>query len=222
MAVRVGDGETEMSPHSEYQRKKRIHQCHWWVTGSRTPGTGAFGFACMNPPSAQTCSHIKREDNFIAFYQRQEEQMLEQSVDGVKSWGESRRSLSCSLLLCSVLQLLLTIVYMSPSKMSGHGKLSRQCTVSTERPSSARPPMVDQCLSVSFCSMASYQPPREALHACSKRTRWLPAAGRQSPHYCFLNLRVKWKRNAEILHKLTHSTGKGFFHSIKSQQEIFA
>lgn len=114
--------------------------------------------------------------------------MLEQSVDRVKSWGESRGSLSGSLLLCSVFQPLLTIIHTSPSKMSGHGKLSRQCTVSTERPSSARPPMVDQCLSVSFCCMASYQPPREALHARSKRTRRLSGAGRQSPHYFFLNL----------------------------------
>lgn len=195
MTVRVGDGETEVSPHSQYQGKKNssVSLCPSKVTGSRTPGTGAVESA------AQTCSHMKKENNFIAFYQRQKGQMLEQSVGRVKSWGESRGSLSCSLLLCSVMQPLLTIVYTRPSKMSGHGKRSRQCTVSTERPSSARPPMVDQCLSVWFCSMASYQPPREVLDACSKRTRWLTGAGRRSPCYFFLNLHVKFKRNAGIL-----------------------
>lgn len=94
----------------------------------------------------------------------------------------------CTALSCCVLSsilcfgLLRTIIYTSSSKMSGHGKLSRKCTVSTERPSSARPPGVYQCLSVSFCSMARYQPPRDLLHVRTKSTRWFSDASRQSPH----------------------------------------
>lgn len=145
--------------------------------------------------------------------------MLEQSVDRVKSWGESSCScpaLSCCTLSCgfcwpSYIQAL--------SKMSGHGKLSRQCIVSTERPSSVRPPMDDQCLSVSFCSMVSYQPPREALHACSKRTRWLSGAGRQPPHCFFLNLKVELEENCCAAQQILF-----FFlvSLVKSQQEILA
>ena len=79
-----------------------------------------------------------------------------------RRWREVRTKVGwkqyCALSCVLCLPPSWAIMLPSPYKMNGHGKLSRQRTDSAGRPSSARPPMDEHCLSVSFCSMAECRP----------------------------------------------------------------
>lgn len=102
MTAGVGARETGVSPHRRRRERKEFLS----VTASRrrqlAPATGALEVA------AQTCSRVKKDNNFIAFYQRQKGQMLEQSLAGARWRGEGRGLPSRSLPVSSVTQPLRT------------------------------------------------------------------------------------------------------------------